>query len=599
MTLIVQSHGGDRRRAATVPRAAVAVEAAIVPEIGDVAVDEVADFGYLFPPSGDPGDYLPDDVLAELDELADLMVPDVPESSPADPNATADSNLPPVLTYWGQFLDHELTARTDRESNVSDVRNPVPTVSVAEIETKLKNARTPRFDLDSVYGGLPVGPMTADEARDSAVVISGMRHPRFPAKMRVGTAHDAGPLPDGLDPHRDLPRFSQVAQRVRDAYLNLVRDRMPPDKFAEFEASLAQRAIIGDMRNDENLIVAQFHLSFLRFHNRVVDFLAANDTGWIADFHSARALTTLHYQWLIVEGYLKELCDPAVVQRVVDTRAQHFFDFRAAYYARNPGHVGLGNVLPLEFSVAAYRFGHTMVRNAYDYNKNFGRPGTGFLPDAPFEQIFAFTGGGGFGGFPRLPENWIIDWSRFVHADPDKSDGVAARVARAVDTEVAPPLQTMRNAGNDEGDPNIKALMKDLPRRNLRRGFSLRLPTGQALHAHLKSIGAVQSNPVANVGMLLSGKPNLKAFLENSTARFHERTPLWFYLLAEAEATGGNRLGEVGSWIVASTFVGALFDDPESAPSLEFAPSDSPLRMPDGTPIDSIEKWMKFALVLE
>jgi len=375
---------------------------------------------------------------------------------------------------------------------------------------------------------------------------------------------------------------------------------MSPEKFASFQASLPKRAIIGDMRNDENLIVAQFHLSVLRFHNKVVDYLTENDTGWIPDFHSAKALTTLHYQWLIVEGYLKNVCDPAVVQRVIDSRAKHFFDFRAAYYARNSGRPGLGNVLPLEFSVAAYRFGHTMVRNAYDYNKNFGRPpGSGFLPDAPFEQIFTFTGGGGFGGGPRLPENWIIDWSRFVRADPNKADGIAARVARAIDTEVAPPLQTMVSQGNDQVDPHIKALMKDLPRRNLRRGFSLRLPTGQALHAHLKAIGAVQSNPVANVGALLSGKPNLKAFLENGTARFHERTPLWFYVLAEAEAAGGNHLGEVGSWIVASTFIGTLFDDPESALSLEFGPSESPLQMPDGSQIDSIEKWMKFALVLE
>jgi hypothetical protein len=104
---------------------------------------------------------------------------------------------------------------------------------------------------------------------------------------------------------------------------------------------------------------------------------------------------------------------------------------------------------------------------------------------------------------------------------------------------------------------------------------------------------------VVNVGALLSSKPSLKNFLENSTARLFERTPLWFYCLAEAEAAGGNHLGELGSWIVASTFVGTLFDDPESALSLEFGPSDSPLRMPDDSPIDSIEKWLKFALVLE
>ena len=78
----------------------------------------------------------------------------------------------------------------------------------------------------------------------------------------------------------------------------------------------------------------------------------------------------------------------------------------------------------------------------------------------------------------------------------------------------------------------------------------------------------------------------------------HGRTPLWFYLLAEAEAGGGNRLGELGSWLVASTFVGVLIADPDSALSRGFTPGQSPLRAPDNSEIDSIAKWMKFAGVM-
>ena len=92
---------------------------------------------------------------------------------------------------------------------------------------------------------------------------------------------------------------------------------MSPQEFATFSAGLPQRALIGDTRNDENLVVAQFHLSFLRFHNRAIDFLASHNTGWIADFSSAQALTRLHYQWLIVDGYLKGVCDPIVVDKVI------------------------------------------------------------------------------------------------------------------------------------------------------------------------------------------------------------------------------------------------------------------------------------------
>ena len=603
MTLTLQTHGGAHR-CAHPQRRAEAMPEPVIPAGGDVAVDEMADFGFIVPPSSGESSYLPADCAAELDRLGDLMVPDSPGI-----DATPDGGLAPILTYWGQFLDHELTARTDRETEISRIENPEQMRPAAEIETRLKNARTPRFDLDSVYGGLPVGAGAARGLeREVATVISGMRHPRLREKMRVGTAGPDGPLPDGLDAHRDLPRFGQVEPEVREAFLAVARATMEPGEVAELEAGLDRRAIIADMRNDENLIVAQFHLSVLRFHNRVVDYLAANDTGWIPDFAAARALTRLHYQWLAVEGYLRAICDPGVLDRVLADRARHFFAFRDAYYARTAQARGsaLGDVLPLEFSVAGYRFGHSMVRNIYDYNGSFGRPG-GVIANAPFDLIFAFTGGGGLGeraGQPhdRLPMNWVIDWSRFVTADASFNDGGPKRVARSIDTELAPPLADMLNEGLDL-DPvaqaDLRALFRHLARRNLRRGLSLRLPTGQALHAHAKAVGAVFGDPVADVTTLIRGKPELAAFLAGSDARLHERTPLWFYVLAEAEAAGGDRLGELGSWIVASTFVGVLLSDPDSALSIDFAPVQSPLRMPDGSPVDTIGKWMRFALVLE
>ena len=374
---------------------------------------------------------------------------------------------------------------------------------------------------------------------------------------------------------------------------------MIPAEFAKFSAGLPQRALIGDTRNDENLVVAQFHLSFLRFHNKAIDFLASHNTGWIADFTSAQALTRLHYQWLIVEGYLKGVCDPAVVDRVVKDRASHFFKFRAEFDARRQNS-RLGNALPLEFSVAGYRFGHSMVRAFYDYNKNFGRPG-GILPNATLELLFQFTGGGArLVANKKLPKNWIMDWTRFVGVAPhDATDGQPARVARKIDTALAPPLKTMVKEGNDETDVQLTELFKNLARRNLRRGYNLRLPTGQALHKHLKQNGAVQSDPIADVSTIFTSKPTLRDFLKNSQSKLFERTPLWFYILAEAEKGGGNRLGEVGSFLVASTFVGVLLADPDSALSRGFDPGQSPLRMADNSPIDSIAKWMRFASVME
>jgi hypothetical protein len=98
---------------------------------------------------------------------------------------------------------------------------------------------------------------------------------------------------------------------------------------------------------------------------------------------------------------------------------------------------------------------------------------------------------------------------------------------------------------------------------------------------------------------MFNSKPSLRDFLKNSQSKLFERTPLWFYILAEAEAAGGNRLGEVGSFLVASTFVGVLLADPDSALSRGFDPQQSPLRMGDNSPIDSLAKWMRFASVME
>lgn len=590
MTLLFQSHGGKEQ--AKISETAAGAEAA-PPIPGDISADEQADFGYFFPPLDAPDNYLPASAttVTELDTLGNLMV----DQGPRDP-AGADSTLPPVFTYWGQFLDHELTARTNAESAITNITNAHPPAVSATVESQMKNARTPRFDLDSVYGGTPIGDSVTP---DAVKVVAGMRHPTQTAKMRVGTSIDPGPLPDTLDEHRDLPRFVQVQQSVKNAALALAQSSMPPADFAKFQAGLEQRALIGDQRNDENLIVAQFHLSFLRFHNRVVDFLANNATGWVPDFHSAQTLTRLHYQWLIVEGYLRKQCDNAVVERVLNDRASHFFKFRAEFDARQQKS-RLGNALPLEFAVAAYRFGHSMVRGAYDHNLNFGRGPAPLIPAAPLNLLFGFTGGGGnIDADKRLPKNWVIDWTRFVGMDPkDGSDGGVPRFARKIDTSLTPPLGDMVKEANDEPAPDIKKLFKQLARRNLRRGYNLKLPTGQALHKHLKQIGAVMSNPITDVSTLFNTKPALKTFLTGSQSKFHQRTPLWFYILAEAEAAGGNKLGEVGSWLVAATFIGILLADPDSALSKGFTPAQSPLRMPDNSKIDSIAKWMQFALVM-
>src|SRR6185437_16195023 len=81
---------------------------------------------------------------------------------------------------------------------------------------------------------------------------------------------------------------------------------------------------------------------------------------------------------------------------------------------------------------------------AYDYNRNFGRPGV-VIPSAPFRLIFNFTGSGRpqpfAGDTTVLPFNWVIEWDRFT----DKGDSQPDHFARKIDTQLAPPLFDMIN----------------------------------------------------------------------------------------------------------------------------------------------------------
>ena len=70
-----------------------------------------------------------------------------------------DIHHSPIYTYWSQFIDHELTARTDRTSEVSDITVDVADLKPVDrttVEKDLLNRRTPALELDCLYGdGIP------------------------------------------------------------------------------------------------------------------------------------------------------------------------------------------------------------------------------------------------------------------------------------------------------------------------------------------------------------------------------------------------------------------------------------------------------------
>lgn len=493
------------------------------------------------------GSHLPKDsaadVVAGLIELGDAMVEQ--DQSSTDQN----SAIPAVYTYWGQFIDHDLTANTDRDADISDItRSDLQALDPEHVRTNLRNLREPALNLDAVYGD---GPTFPGQPRTAAADF--YNGPKF----IIGQV-DTGPriagvfIPPDDDLHRDLPRRSKAA-------------------------------LIADGRNDENLIIAQLHLAFLRFHNAVVDWVRDHEPEHSGDaqvFARARQLTEWHYQWLVVNDYLKTVTKRGEAEDVVANGDPRF--------APRDGDV----FMPLEFSTAVFRFGHSMVRGTYDYNRNFGKPGLANIPNAPFDLLFAFTGDGGFFGGQVLPFNWIIEWDRFV----DKGMDDPERFARTIDTFIAPPLTQMLNqgAGLDPNDPveaPIRELLKHLARRNLLRGYHLSIPTGQAV-AEQMGVTPLAKEALADDDTALKTVMEQHGFLDN--------TPLWYYILREAEVQErGRTLGEVGSRIVCETIIGQVRHDPTSYLRQEhgWTPDDG-VTMPDGSAITSLSDLLRFAGVM-
>jgi len=450
---------------------------------------------------------------ASLQELAAAMTDVTPQ------DASGDSQVPAGITYLGQFIDHDITRdKTQGFPEIDDVKT-------------IEQARSPSLDLDSLYG---MGPVMQQELYD----------PLFPperARFVIGkTSAVETPLGQGLGmaptllPH-DLPRNGD------------------------------RSAIIGDPRNEENLVIAQTHLAFLKFHNAVMAVTPgpqqppkggyetccySRPDGGDTLFHRAQKLVRYHYQWIVLHEYLESIVSAGAVADVL-ANGRQFYEFPEG----EP-------FMPVEFSVAAYRFGHSMIRERYDWNRTFNNDGPPALTDGSLLLLFLFTGGGGFappGAHVALPSNWIIDWRRFF--DFGRADLVNA--TRKMDTHISPMLHTLPSPSVVDAPPI------SLPERNLKRGSRVGLPTGQDV------ADAMGVTPLTQAEM--TSGPQGEVVKEHG---FDQKTPLWYYVLKESEINGGERLGEVGSRILAEVFVGLmegsphsyLSEDPDWTPTLGATP---------------------------
>jgi hypothetical protein len=299
-----------------------------------------------------------------------------------------------------------------------------------------------------------------------------------------------------------------------------------------------EAAAIVDPRNDENLVVAQTHLSFIKFHNAVVERFAGGVLVGDALLNVAREQVVRHYQWIILEDLLPKIIDRAVLDDVYDNGCRHF----VLASDEEP-------FVPFEFAMASFRFGHSLVRSQYQWNRIFQSRPHGLSP-ATLSNLFTFTGFSQQNLFnrKRLLSSWIVDWTRFFDFTgfPGAASHPRSNRGRKIVAALSTGLTRLPPFMSDE-----EKLMSSLPTRNLLRGQMLGLPSGQDVAARL----GVQ---VLTPHQLKDGEDAQRRDILERFG-FDRQTPLWYYILKEADRLGtGARLGPVGSRILAETFVGLI-----------------------------------------
>lgn len=430
-------------------------------------------------------------VIDAKDVLALGPVLSITDPANASPNNPDNSRMTAGVTFFGQFLDHDLTLAL--KAPILEQTNPRRTT----------NFRTAEFDLDSMYGN---GPDRSPELYDTSAGN---------IKFRV----DVIPGSEGM------------------SRKGAVRYDLPRDSNGN--------AIIADGRNDENIIISQFHLAMLKFHNAVTD-LVRKDPAFANRsarevFNEAQRQVRWHYQWIIVNEFLPMTIGQERVNDILrnGTRFYNVTDRTQDGLFRN---VIREPLIPVEFAVAAYRFGHSQVRPSY--RVNFG-PALG-------SEFFAFVFDGSadpnnsdpvdMRGGKRAARRFV-DWQTFF----DFGDG-NVRPNKEIDSKLSTPLMLLPGAPGISipGMPNDG--IQSLASRNLMRHVNFGIPSGQAIAR------------VMNVRVLTPAQ-----LAELTPFGMEKSTPLWYYILKEAEVfESGRRMGPVGGRIVGEVFIGLLKADRDS-----------------------------------
>ena len=287
--------------------------------------------------------------------------------------------------------------------------------------------------------------------------------------------------------------------------------------FNDFDLPRTSRgiAIIPEQRNDENAIIAQLHLFWMKLHNYLLQY------GYVEDSLAARKVTTLIFQSVVVEGFLKTVLDARVYKAYFEKNEQNILDSETESY------LGLDQrLVPDYFAKASFRFGHSIVRNDYKLNSKYS-----------FELEDLFNQG------RPIPREQAIDWFEFF-----SKESTSINRALPMDTHISRPME------------NIPQKIKDstlrITVRNISAGIKANLPSGQAV---IKKIWSQHNKTILiELGLKEVAKEmtekNMKKVLGKIDGLKISNLPLWPYILLESQllgvrdtTKGGKHLGPLGS----------------------------------------------------
>ena len=441
--------------------------------------------------------------------------------------------IPSGYTYLLQFIAHDMV-------------DSVPSFSAQgeNISLGARNVRSTPLHLDTLYGSGP------EEATYAYEFTADQRLRGLIPRTRLRAGRRAAPQSVPPEFNRYCP-FRDVARNISQTVPGTLDGNR-----------LLSEVMLADPRNDAHALISQLTILFQLLHNHVLSLVEGATKPFATSnrlpprelayrqFNCARTIVTLIYHSIVEKDVLRLILDKGVYRRYVVERREL---------------LDRGTSIPLEFASGAFRFGHAMVREEYSINSRFRRQRTtgalersAMVPDPTLLPI---------------KENWFVDWAHFFEVDADITPNLSSLIR--------PRYPAVFSDESFLWPPKTDGDVTGLLYRDLLSSAFGGLLSVPALIRTARERGFDGIEDFEN-----DLKPRLRAWLsadpDPDMDDLANDPPLPFFVLFEAarigrddanggrdeangrcdDANGGQRLGPLGSVIVAEAICGALRNCP-------------------------------------